>query len=199
MNRVLVYFFLGALALTVLYVLAVTVFSAAWNGVRAYWRSRGTRVVVCPETRRYVAVELDAAHAAATAGEEGGPELRLRACTRWPERRDCDQDCVHQIENAPDGCAVRAMLADFYEGRTCALCGHEVGEIHWHDHKPALLRLEDHRTFEWQEIAPESLPEALATHLPVCWNCHVAESFRLEHPELVLDRESKSAAAHAHR
>jgi hypothetical protein len=197
MNKVLVYFFLGALALTALYVFAVTLCAAAWRSVREYWRSRGTRVVVCPETRKFVAVELDAAHAAATAGE-GGPELRLRACTRWPERKDCDQACVHQIENAPDGCAVRAMLVDFYEGRTCALCGQPVGEIHWHDHKPVLLRLEDHRTFEWQDIAPESLPDALATHLPVCWNCHIAESFRLEHPELVLDRESKSAA-HAHR
>jgi hypothetical protein len=192
-------FFVAAIALTVLFVLAGALFAAARRALAAFRRYRGKRVVVCPETGKYVAVEVDSVHAAATAGEEEGPELRLRSCARWPERADCDQDCVRQIEAAPEGCAVRAMLTDFYAGRSCALCGREIGEIHWHDHKPALLRPEDRRTFEWRDIAPEALPGVLAAHLPVCWNCHIAESFRLEHPELVLDRESKSAAARAHR
>ena len=34
----------------------------------------------------------------------------------------------------------------------------------------------------------EKLQEVLATHWPVCWNCHVAETFRREHPELVAHR-----------
>ena len=32
---------------------------------------------------------------------------------------------------------------------------------------------------------------ALATSLPMCWNCHVAESFRRLHPELVTDRDDR--------
>ena len=33
----------------------------------------------------------------------------------------------------------------------------------------------------------------MGTHLPVCWNCHIAESFRREHPELVVDRPASSS------
>jgi hypothetical protein len=30
--------------------------------------------------------------------------------------------------------------------------------------------------------------ETMQTHLPVCWNCHIAQEFRREHSELVVDR-----------
>jgi hypothetical protein len=33
-------------------------------------------------------------------------------------------------------------------------------------------------TFEWTDISPETIPEVLLTYAPVCWNCHVATSFR---------------------
>jgi hypothetical protein len=39
----------------------------------------------------------------------------------------------------------------------------------------------------WQEVAPETLPQVLATHRPVCFDCYVAETFRRQHPELVID------------
>ncbi len=107
---------------------------------------------------------------------------------------DCDQDCVYQIANAPEDCAVRAMLATFYAGESCVLCRRPIGELRWDEHKPALLRPEDRRTFEWRDLPPESLPRVLDTHLRVCWNCHIAESFRREHPELITDRDSKLAA-----
>ena len=47
----------------------------------------------------------------------------------------------------------------------------------------------DHRTIEWRQLRPEQLPDVFSTHRPVCWNCHVAETFRRLHPELVVDRE----------
>jgi hypothetical protein len=193
MLKLLLVGLIAAAALVVLYLTASALYRALARYARSLLLYRGQRVVVCPETRRYVAVEVDALHAAATASD-GEAELRLRSCTRWPERRDCEQDCVHQIENAPEDCAVRKMLADFYEGKRCAVCRRAFEEIHWDDHKPALLRPEDGRTFGWRDLAPESLPELLETHLPVCWNCHVAAAFRREHPELVTDRDSKAAA-----
>src|SRR5207237_1043678 len=120
---------------------------------------RGQRVVVCPETHKYVAVEVDAAHAAATATEaEAEAELRLTSCTHWPARADCDQECVYQIANAPEDCAVRTMLADFYEGRSCVLCHKLLAGPRWDEHKPALLRAYDHRTFECRELPPDALP-----------------------------------------
>ena len=156
----------------------------------AYRRYRGTRVVVCPETRKYVAVEVDARRAAATATDEGGPQLVLASCTRWPERADCDQACVAQIERAPEDCLVRTMLDEWYAGKSCHFCGQAFGAIQWHDHKPALLT-PDHLVVEWKELRPESVPGALRTHRPVCWNYAVAETFRAEYPELVTDRDAK--------
>jgi len=44
-------------------------------------------------------------------------------------------------------------------------------------------------TREWVDVAADRLPLALATSLPLCWNCHLAASFRRMHPELVTDRE----------
>jgi hypothetical protein len=164
--------------------------------VRAYIRFRGKRLVTCPETKKIVAVDVDATHAALTIGR-GIPELRLTSCTRWPERQDCGQECVSEIELSPEECLVRNMLTNWYRGKECVFCHKPIGQIHWADHKPALLNAE-HRTVEWQEIPPEKIPETLATHSPVCWNCHIAESFRQEHPELVTDRSMRKTA-HAGR
>ncbi len=68
-------------------------------------------------------------------------------------------------------------------------CHKPFGEIHWHDHPPALLNKE-RKTVQWNEIPAENLQAALGTHRPVCWSCHMAETVRREHPELVVDRTS---------
>lgn len=178
--------FIAAAALVVVYLAARSAYKVLKVKLDAYMLYRGQRVVVCPETRNYVGVEVDALHAA-----EDETELRLASCTRRPERADCDQDCVYQIANAPEDCAVRTLLADFYEGRSCALCHKPLAGPRWDEHKPALLRLYDRRTFECRELPPDTLPFALDTHLPICWDCHIAETFRRTHPDLVTDRDSK--------
>ena len=53
----------------------------------------GSRAVICPETRRQVAVSLDSTHAAVT-GLTGRPDLRIADCTRWPAHSNCGQDCI---------------------------------------------------------------------------------------------------------
>jgi len=62
-------------------------------GVEFYRLYKGSRAVLCPENHRQVAVALDARHAALTQ-LTGVPELRLAACTRWPERADCGRECL---------------------------------------------------------------------------------------------------------
>ena len=89
--------------------------------IGTWLRYRETRVVVCPDNRKVVAVQVDAAHAALSA-PQGRPELRLEECTRWPEKAGCGQECLSQIESSPDGCRVRTILADWYRDRECALC-----------------------------------------------------------------------------
>jgi hypothetical protein len=156
----------------------------------AWLRYRGTRVVVCPENREMVAVEVDATHAALSS-PQGRPELRLDACTRWPERAGCGQECLGQIESAPEACLLRNILADWYKGKKCFFCGRAFGVVHWHDHKPG-LRAPDGHLVAWGTLPAEQVVDVLASHKPVCWDCFAAEAFRREHPELVTDRPKKS-------
>ena len=186
-------YMISAIWIAVALVLVTTLAVPLRAGVRAYRKYRGTRVIICPETDEGAAVEVDARHVALTA-VRGEADVRLRACSRWPERRDCGQWCLDEIEMAPYACLARTMLAQFYQGKACALCGQTVGEIEWFDHKPGLLSPE-RRTVGWHEIAAETLPNVLATHLPVCWNCHVAEAFRRQYPELVIDRPPSRQSA----
>jgi hypothetical protein len=146
-------------------------------------------VITCPETGKPAAVEVDARHAAATAAL-GKPRLRLRDCSRWPERQGCGQECLAQIEMAPKGCLLRTTVTEWYHGKTCILCSKPIGEINWLDQSPGLMGPEG-QTFQWNEIPPETVPEVLRTHRPVCWNCHIIETFRHRHPELVVDRPWK--------
>lgn len=156
------------------------------HAAAAFFKYRGRRIVTCPETNAPVGVDVDALHAAATAPFGGGPELRLRDCTRWPEREACGQECLTQIEEAPEQCLIRTKLARWYAGTECVLCGTPVGEIHWAGHKPAFLS-PGRKPLVWSEVTPEDLPSVLATHQRICWNCYVAESFRFEHPDLVVE------------
>lgn len=181
-----------ALSLFVIAVALAGLFFVARRALRAYLRYRGRGVVVCPETRRPVAVAVDAKHAALAAAE-GSVELRLKNCSRWPERAGCGQECVRQIELAPENCMVRSMMAKWYEGKACVYCGRPFEGIGLMDHQPALLNLGG-MTVEWGDVPPEELYDALTTHLPVCWNCHVAETFRREHPDLVVERPWKTGA-----
>lgn len=156
---------------------------------RTYLRYRGTRLVTCPETQKCVAVKVDP-HLAASTHITGGTELRLQSCTRWPERQDCGQECVAQIEASPEGCLVRHILSEWYEDRFCYFCRKGFGPIHWGDNQPALMA-PDRRLFEWNQIPPETLPGVLATHQPVCWNCYVAKTFHDQFPDLVTERRPR--------
>jgi hypothetical protein len=152
----------------------------------AYFTYRGTRLVTCPETHKTVSVDMAAGKAALTAflGDE---QLRLNRCSRWPEREDCGQECVQQIEADPDNCLVWNIVSQWYQGKNCVVCHKRFGPMKHLDHPPALMT-EDHITKEWKDYRPEDLPAVFAAHSPVCWDCHLAETFRREHPDLVVFR-----------
>lgn len=157
--------------------------------VQAWLAYRGTRIVVCPESREMVAVEVDAARAALSA-PQGRPQLRLESCTRWPERQGCGQECLGQVQSAPEACLLRNILTDWYGNQACAYCQRRFAAVHWHDHEPALLA-PDGSLVDWSGFRPEAVVDVLATHKAVCWDCRVAEGFRRAHPELVTDRPSR--------
>ena len=167
----------------------IVILLVVWRCALAYSKFRGVRLVTCPETAKPAAVEVDANHAALR-GVIGKLNLQLKSCSRWPERQGCEQECLVQIEAAPEDCLVRNILTRWYQGKSCVYCGKPLEQMDWAQHKPALMG-PDHATLEWNDIRAEALPEVLTAYWPVCWNCHIAETFRRRYPFLVVDRPWK--------
>jgi hypothetical protein len=165
-------------ALCVLYLLIIA--------ARAYQRFHGAMVVTCPETHQPAAVAVDATHAALTAMVEA-TELRLTQCSRWPERQQCGQECLREIELAPENCLVRTILRQWYEGKSCVLCSKPIAPIHSWDHKPGLIAV-DGTVTDCTAVPAEHLQEALTTYRAVCWSCEVTEEFRRRNPGLVIEK-----------
>jgi hypothetical protein len=164
---------------------AVAGYALLRKPLRRYLQMRGTRVVACPDDRQAAVVTVDARHAALTTAA-GHPHLRLDSCSRWPVTGGCGQDCLSQIERQPAECLLRTQIGRWYAGASCAICGTSLGTEEWTERKPA-LRAPGGETLEWKAVPPETVFQVMETHAPVCWNCHVAETFRRQHPELVLD------------
>jgi hypothetical protein len=175
-------------------------FLALWTGLaalivlggalvlRRYTRYRGVRLVECPQTGKPAAVHVNASKAALTWTHDA--KLRLHDCTRWPEHAGCGQDCLTQIESTPFGCRVRELIEVWYRDHPCALCGKEFKHLSWVEHKPALMDAERH-SVQWSDIEPETLPEVLETHWPVCWDCHVVETLYRTHAERITERPGR--------
>jgi hypothetical protein len=168
----------------------VLIASASYIGlkwlVRAYSRYRGTKIVTCPETGKPAIVEIDALHASLTS-TLSLPDIRLENCWRWPLKEQCGQECLVNLDIAPGQCLVSGVLMRWYRGKTCVYCGKSFEELHWIDHRPALQSPEG-TLVKWRGVTVENLSMVLKTHLPVCWNCYIAQSFRLNHPDLVVYR-----------
>jgi hypothetical protein len=144
-----------------------------WRVARGYLRFRGTRLVACPENGQPAAVELAAWQIAVT-GAFKRPTLRLRDCSRWRGQAACNQSCLTRIEAEGGDCLVLTILSKWYQGKTCICCGRQMPVIPWR-HAPCVMS-PDLRLCEWRDIRAEDIPNVLATHSPVCWECLVAET-----------------------
>jgi hypothetical protein len=173
------------LYLVVALVAAGLLFALLRRPVSEYFRMRGARVVACPENDQPAAVTVDARRAALTAAA-GHEQLRLDSCSRWPDKAGCGQECLKQIEAQPTDCLVRTQVDRWYADKSCAICGKALGQVEWAAHAPA-LRAPDGRTLEWRDVKPETMFEVMGSHAAICWDCHVAETFRRQRPDLVLD------------
>ena len=58
-----------------------------------YRRLRKSRALRCPETGGQVRVDIDASRAAVTSAF-GRPLLRVRRCSLWPAKEQCNQGCL---------------------------------------------------------------------------------------------------------
>jgi hypothetical protein len=163
-----------------LWLLAAVLAIAAFLVVRRAVAVRGARLVKCPENQETASVSTSTMRRAL------GGDWRLSDCSRWPEHRACGRDCLAQIARAPEDCLVRSVVTRWYDDKNCVVCGKALGHIDWHERQPAVMD-ESGRARPWADLAPETLPQVFATERPLCFDCYVAETFRREHPELVLD------------
>ncbi len=149
----------------------------------------GTQIVTCPETKRPASVEVDALEAAFTSAI-GVPDIRLQNCSRWPIKKDCGQECLLDLDIASEDCLVHGVFMQWYRGKHCFFCKAEFGDLHLTDRKPA-LRSPEGKLLEWKQVSFNDIATVLRTYQPVCWDCYIAQSFLVEHPDLVVYRPWK--------
>ena len=129
------------------------------------------RMLTCPETGRSVRVKIDIGHRLRTL--LGGHErLRLRSCSRWPERSVCGQECLLQVNLDPE--ILEHILQTWYDAKTCALCSQKLREQDWRRGRFSAVDVEG-RFFCGSELPLHDLPMALAHYRPVCWSCHLEQ------------------------
>lgn len=80
----------------------------AWQAGSTYATLRNPRVIRCPEDHRPAAVRIEMRAAIARAFR--AKRLRIVDCTRWPERSNCWQECVFQLD--PKASGLKPKLAD---------------------------------------------------------------------------------------
>jgi hypothetical protein len=68
----------------------------AWSVGKAFRRSKGPKVVICPETSVSTIIELDVRDAVAM-HVVGNPTRKIQYCSRWPAQQTCDRACVAQL------------------------------------------------------------------------------------------------------
>jgi hypothetical protein len=185
---VLANFILGAIVI----LLVIGAVYALTIAVRTYRHYHGERVITCPETRKPAAVHIDLGGAAREA-LFGKATIHLDQCSRWPERQNCGQECLSEVNADPEKCLVWNMVDQWYHGKSCAYCQKPFGDIRWHDRHPALLG-PDRNVVQWNEVAAENLPGIFQNYLPVCWNCYIAETYRREHSDRVVERRWERGA-----
>ena len=172
----------------------IAIAAALWFGirwlVRSFSRYRGSRTITCPETKRPAVVEVDALHASLTS-TVGLPDIRLKDCSRWPIKEQCGQECLMDLDVAPDSCLVSGVLMRWYRDKKCVYCRKPFSEVQWLDHRPA-LRTPDGNLLTWNGVSIDRLQDVMATHSPVCWDCYIAQDFRVNHPDLVVLRSSRN-------
>jgi len=161
-----------------------------WYAARAFLLRRrvgGERLVTCPETNQPASVQIDVA--LAVTSESGSAPAPLEPCSKSAERGACNEPCP-EAAYLPEASA-SSVVKEWARGRTCAMCRGPVIESWFAGHHIALLEPTG-MTREWVDVGADRLALALATSLPLCWNCHVAATFRRMHPDLVTDRDDST-------
>ena len=180
----IVLFFLGAALVTGLPV-AVS--------LQSYFQNRGRQPAICPENGEPVDIELDNKYSFWTA-LRGQEHARLQSCTRWPEKGDCGQECMAQIDPSPEN--VERLMLSWHKDKVCAICTRAITPSDWRRGRLAWLD-KQHKLIELRQVNLRQLQSELEEMRPLCWTCHQEERVRQAVPPRVLkgDRMGLEPAA----
>lgn len=78
------------------YLILALLVPIAWALWPIWRRARVSRRVTCPSASAPALVTLDSWYAVRMHAL-GNSEVRVETCERWPERRQCGQECLAQI------------------------------------------------------------------------------------------------------
>lgn len=87
------YFVAAAFAFISIAIMVVE-FTGTFSAVRA------SRELTCPADGRTATVDVNAVRAALPTAVGYAPKLRVQNCSRWPERKDCQQACLGELRQA---------------------------------------------------------------------------------------------------
>jgi hypothetical protein len=179
-----VLFFLGAVLVTGL-PLAVT--------LQTYHQNRGRHAVQCPENGETADVEMDRRFVLKSA-MRGHEHSRLQSCSRWPEKGECAQECLAQVDPSPQN--LERVFSSTLVGRSCAVCSRDIAPDDWRLGRLAVLN-QQHQLLELRDMPVDDLQSTLRDTRPLCWKCHLDERARQVVP-LRMMRGSRVGLASLH-
>jgi hypothetical protein len=129
---------------------------------------REVRIVRCPAVAQAAAVSLGAGRAAVDEALGRTPVLRIADCTRWPRAHGCDQACLEQIAGDPEEATLAYRVRAWIGEKSCSECGLRFEGA---DTDGIYLVSPLGTRFEWTELPPDWLAEAIETWTPLCAGC----------------------------
>lgn len=126
---------------------------------------RELRIVRCPAVSRAAALRLRAGWAAMEAALGRAPEMEVADCTRWPRAKGCGRECLEQLEGDPEEATLADRVRRWMGEKTCAGCGAAFREGEIFLVSPLGTR------FEWSELPPDWLADAMENWVPLCGAC----------------------------
>jgi len=157
-------FFLGAILVTGLPVAL---------SLQSYFQNRGLQSAICPESGDQVDIEVDNKYSFWTA-LRGQEHSRLKSCTNWPEKGNCAQECLVQVDPSPEN--IERMMLSWYKGKACAICARAITPSDWR--RGRLAWLDNHKLVELRQVNLRQLQLKLNELRPLCWRCHQDERVR---------------------
>jgi hypothetical protein len=158
--------------------------------IEDYYKNRGRQSVTCPASHQAADIEVDRQFAFWTA-LRGQEHSRLQSCSQWPEKGDCGQECLAQIDPSPEN--IERLLTKWQERKRCAICTQALTPGDWRQGRLAGLD-QNQKLIGLREMTLDRFAATLENMRPLCWNCHQEERERQPVPAVILKGDRRGLA-----